>query len=587
VSKDMMKWETGADYLVAFLKAQGMDVLHNYPGGTIAPILDACVREDIAIYTSRHEQGAGYAALAQSRLTQATGVVAVTSGPGVTNLVTVVADAYFDGIPLVVLTGQVGTQDLRKDLPVRQRGFQEVDTPQVMGSIAKKVFQPTSVEQIPEMVEEAWLLSTSGRPGPVVLDLPMDIQRKPLQACSPRNLASSPSCFNEAAAADFLGELVQSIGQAKRPVLILGQGVNNDRSSKLLLDLLARWPAAVSCSLSGIGAVDTKHPSVLGFHGHTGSQLAGKAIYSADLLLVLGSRLDIRQTGTRTNEFAPSAKIFRVDVDQGELETSRVTLDKALVADTAEFLSALIKQLPEQSIDLSDWHQQLALWREEFPWIKQRLPGICPEELIRTLSENVKGQVVCVTGVGAHQHWVARHFRFHRPERILLTSAGHGAMGYDLPVAIGAALHCPDHKILCVVGDGSLQMNIQELGALVEHNLDVSLIVLDNQRLGLVSQFQLMNWPEDTACGERQSPDFVAIAQAYGISTRCISEADQILAASHWLVSTDGPKLLHVAIDAKHDILPMLLGGQRIDAMWPYYNADGSINAEDSFEGRD
>ncbi|MGI2191753.1 thiamine pyrophosphate-binding protein [Shewanella baltica] len=564
-----------ADAVIEFLAHQGIYALHNYPGGTIAPLLDACKRFGIAVYTSRNEQGAGYAALAQGKLTQLPGIVAVTSGPGVTNVLTPVADAYFDGIPMLVFTGQVGTGDLTGSKSVRQSGFQEVDTPALMKPITKAQFQPKNIVELYEILPQAWALALEGRKGPVSIDLPMDVQRTAVT--EPIKLITAALAKTNTAELDvFVDTLIEAMNTSQRPVIICGNGMTTPALVEALHKLRIHWPAAVSHSLLGIGVLPTDDNGCLGFHGHTGSQIAGKAIAESDLLLVLGSRLDVRQTGTLKANFAANAKIFRVDIDEGELAHSRIAHHAAVHSGLTEFFDTLLKNQHKLSVpELSEWNNTITQWRDQFSWPYPEYPGIAPDKLLNKLSDNLPESTLVTTGVGAHQHWVARHFRFALPQRKLLTSAGHGTMGYDLPTAIGAAIHAPESTILCIAGDGSFQMNIQELDVISELELNIKILVVDNHRLGLVSQFQLMNWETDTACGNKHSPNFALIAQGYGIQAIHCSQEAELEQALTAFIEAKGAVLLHVEINPQHDILPMLLGGQATDKMWPYFDAQG------------
>lgn len=574
------KIKVAADAVIHFLKTMGIETLHNYPGGAIAPLLDACTRFGIRVITSRHEQGAGYAALAQAKITGLPGIVAVTSGPGATNVITPVADAFFDSIPLLVFTGQVGTGDLKGDTGLRQKGFQEVDTPLLMQAITKAQFQPKSAEEFIAVLPQAWQLALDGRRGPVSIDVPMTAQRSTYECPIPLPPAIPEAKLPPESDA-FFQSLLSAITTSHRPVLICGNGMIDTKLCQHLSDLQQLWAAPVSHSLLGLGTIDSASHLTLGFHGHTGSQLAGRTITESDLILVLGSRLDVRQTGSVVEAFAPSAKIFRIDFDSTELEHSRIKSDETLNTPLALALPHLITTLESAHVKLpalSSWHEHINALKASCGWTYEEFPGISPVSVVERVSEKIIAPVICVTGVGTHQHWVARHFRFCYPKRQFFTSAGHGAMGYDLPTAIGAAFHAPETQILCIVGDGSLQMNIQELGVIQEHQLNVKIIVLDNQRLGLVSQFQLMNWDTDTACGNKHSPDFLAIAKAYGLTA---FYADTEAAFSDQLdsfIESPSAALFHIRIDERHDISPMLMGGQTLDKMWPYYNLDGTKN---------
>jgi acetolactate synthase-1/2/3 large subunit len=558
----------GADVIADAFVRHGLTRVFVYPGGTVAPILDLMEGRGIDIFCSRHEQGAGYAAIAAAKLGGQPQVVMVTSGPGVTNLATAVADAYFDSVPLVVLTGQVGTADLRAPRALRQRGFQEVDAIGLLTPITKAQFSPMAPNEVAMAIENAFRQAAEGRPGPVVVDLPMDVQRGTLTtptALPPRR-GGSPRLDGGAVA-----RAAAIIARAERPVIVAGQGVILARAHDELRRLAAAGRIPVSHSLLGLGAMPSDSPLSLGFHGHTGNQVAGLAIHHADVLLVVGSRLDVRQTGTKPDAFAPDAEIIRIDIDDTEVEHSRVKASLVLAADAATALHALADALDGTTVPAAraGWLEQIARWRAEHPLAPGPGDRLKPQQVITTLDRLTAGEsVVCVSGVGSHQQWTARHFTFDYPRRIWLTSGGHGAMGFDLPVAIGAQRARPGARVVCCVGDGSLQMNIQELASLVSYELPVKIVVLDNHRLGIVSQFQQLNWGRDPTCGEKWNPDFAAIARAYGLLAETVPDRNALEPALARALAAPGPALVHCIIDPGEDISPMLLAGQTIDAMW-------------------
>ena len=448
----------GADVIADAFVRRGLTRIFVYPGGTIGPVLDLMADRGIDIFCSRHEQGAGYAALAAARLSGCPQVVMVTSGPGVTNVTTPVADAYFDSVPLVVLTGQVGTGDLRAPRALRQRGFQEVDALGLFAPITKAQLRPMAPDEVPATIEAAFRVAADGRPGPVVVDLPMDVQRGALGRQAPAPLASTTTPRLDRA---IVNQAARLLATAQRPVIIAGQGVILARAHNELRRLAGAAHIPVSHSLLGMGAMPSDSPLALGFHGHTGNQAAGLAIHNADVLLVVGSRLDVRQTGTKPAEFAPDAQIIRVDIDDTELAHSRVAASVVLRADAATALGALADALEsaEPPASRMEWLARIACWRQQHPLIPGPGASLKPQQVIETLDRlTADDPVICVSGVGSHQQWTARHFTFDYPRRIWLTSGGHGAMGFDLPVAIGAQRARPDYRVLCCVGDGSLQI---------------------------------------------------------------------------------------------------------------------------------
>ena len=558
---------TGAELVAQAVRAAGLDTVFLFPGGTVAPVIDALGRGGVRCVCLRHEQGAGYAALAGARLGNRPAVALVSSGPGVTNAVTCVADAWYDSVPLIMLTGQVGTPDLKRSRELRQRGFQEVDTKSLMASIAKAVLQPASPGDLRAMLAEAFALAMSGRPGPVVIDLPMDVQRG--EAGDGPGIAAAPPS-PPAAPAAAVAACAEALKAARRPVLLAGAGVAMAGAESALRRFIARAPMPVTQSLPALGVFPTDHPLALGFHGHTGNQYAGLALHNADLVLVVGSRLDVRQTGTLTDRFAAGATVLRIEIDEAEIAHARVRVDLTLKTDAASGLEALTRALEGAALpDWSEWQRTVAGYRSAHPLPMGRAGALTAQRVIAAADRlTAERAVVAVTGVGSHQQWAGRHFTLDRPRRAWLTSAGHGTMGYDLPSAIGAAFARPDSLVLCFAGDGSAQLNIQELAALKEFDLPVKLFVLDNRRFAIVSQFQKLNWGSDPTCGDKVNPDFAALARAYGIEALTITQLDRLEETLAPALASPGPVLIHCLIDGAEDISPMLLAGQTLDAMW-------------------
>ncbi len=558
----------GAKVIADFLKERGINRVFVYPGGTIAPVLDELHKLDIDLFVPKHEQGAGFAALSAAKLTGEPQVCMVTSGPGVTNAVTPLADAFFDSVPVLFITGQVGTGDLAGSPKLRQRGFQEVDTPSLCRPIAKAVFQPHSPDDLSDTLHKAYQVMLSGRQGPVVLDLPMDVQRSATDRIAPTTAAETPTAATEIDET-AIQEIAGKLASAERPLILAGNGVRIGDAISELRQLAEQCGCGVSQSLPALGVFPTAHAQALGFHGHTGSQAAGKAIQEADVILAIGTRLDVRQTGTELKYFAPDAWKGRIDIDPTEITHSRVPCDITIQSDAKTGLQALlsaleVKQISEKASWLSrikDLHSEHC-YRFDHSKLK-------PQAIIESVSNQVNAtQVIVTSGVGSHQQWAARHFDYDLPSRSWLTSAGHGTMGYDLPAAIGAQLAMPDAHVICFVGDGSLQMNIQELATVVEHDLPIKIFLLDNARLAIVSQFQLFNWEVDLTTGDKKNPDFAAIAKAYGMTSYTLSDPALVEQTVSNALATAGPCLVHCMIDPFEDVSPMLLAGQKIDEMW-------------------
>lgn len=560
----------GADLVLdAFLRHQVKKVFI-FPGGTIAPILDRVEkRSAIEIVCPRTEQGAGYAALGYSRITGETAVFMVTSGPGVTNAVTPVADAYYDNIPLVVITGQVGTGDMRGDLPVRQRGFQEVDTVDLMKPIAKAVFQVKEIRDLSDVMEQAFFLAASGRRGPVVIDLPMNVQRGAIDPsdCRP---AVKRTDIAPSVPMDQIETLAQWISTAQRPVILAGGGVIACGAYAELRALADKYRIPVTMSMPGMGAYPSAAPLSLGLCGYAGSQYANMAMYKSDLLIGIGTTFHLRQTGSLPAKTVEQGRVARIDLDINELRHSRVPLDLDIHADAKSAMAALdraLQRLPAP--DTTAWLEKVKDWKAKYPLLTGKpshLPK--PQDVIAAANGAVRGKkVIVTTGVGQHQVWVPRHFDFDAPERVLLTSSGHGTMGFDLPAAIGAKIAAPDACVICFVGDGSLQMNIQELATIVERGIDIKIVVLDNHALSIVAQFQRQNWKSHPSTGDKYNPDFAAIAQAYGIASVSITSSEGMADKFRFALNCKGPVLIHCQIDPEEDLLPMLLGGRTLDDM--------------------
>jgi acetolactate synthase-1/2/3 large subunit len=559
---------TVADQIVFWLQQKGIDKVFVYPGGTIAPLINSCVQLGVKVEVFKHEQGAAYAAIAYGRVTGKTQIVMVTSGPGVTNVITPLADAYYDSTPLLLITGQVGTSDLCSGRNVRQRGFQETPTTSIVKNISKAVACPLNAEDALKNLAELFAISKKGRQGPTVLDLPVDVQRSKCTTQFPE-LKSNPVPRNEISNKNY-EEIAKALSQARRPVILLGHGALEAGAFETYQDLAEKSKAFVVCSLLGLGSFSNESERFLGYIGHTGHLVANEAVHQADFLLALGTRLDLRQTGTMTDSFVPSGKVAWINNDPDEIAFPRIKTHWALVGEAGLFATEVLKKINSVAEKDEIWFNNLKIKREKsLEDIYEESNSISPKEVllkIKELMQTSKGTVV--TGVGSHQQWAARHLSFGPNSWKLLTSGGHGAMGYDLPSAIGASLASPSEPVLCVVGDGSLLMNIQELASLAERKLFVKILVLNNSRLGIVSQFQKITWGQDPTTGDFNSVDFEYIAKGFGISADTVENKDELDRKLEKFWKTKGPNLLNVKIDHATEVVPMLLAGQMMDEMW-------------------
>lgn len=565
-----------ADWVADIFHKNSIKKIFLYPGGTIAPLINACLKMGIQIECFKSEQGAGYAALAYARVTGKTQVVMVTSGPGVTNVITPLADAFYDSTPIIFITGQIGTKDLKSRSAVRQRGFQETPTVDLTRSLSKKASCMLSMDDVFREVPEAFRLTVSDRKGPVVIDFPMDIQRlefisKDLTAAVVPNLNSTEK---QSIPSDSLivSQVAAAAAKAKRPILLLGHGALSAGIYNSYIEIANAMEALVVTSFLGIGSYDTEDKNCLGYLGHTGHLAANRAIYECDFLLVLGSRLDVRQTGTLVDQFVPDGNVAWVDSDHTELENPRVGVKWKIELDIATFCEKFICEYKGRVTDIDNaWRSNIFLLKSEQIEDRPKEGSEClqPRPVLQCIRRLIGDAAITVTtGVGCHQHWAARHLSYRPLVRQLLTSGGHGTMGYDLPSAIGAAIAQPGRRILCIVGDGSLLMNIQELASLQERSLDVKILVMNNSRLGIVSQFQLITWNADPTTGDFKSPDFMTIARGFGISADRLDNAMDLERKMLAFWSEPGPALLDVIIDSEADVVPMLLGGQHMGEMW-------------------
>lgn len=565
-----------ADWVAEVFRKNAIDRIFLYPGGTIAPLINACLKIGIRYECFKNEQGAGYAALAYARLTGRPQVVMVTSGPGVTNVVTPLADAFYDSTPLVLVTGQIGTGDLKARKAVRQRGFQEVPTVDLTRPISKKSVCLLSLEDVFREVPESFRLAAANRMGPVVIDFPMDMQRRELKDEEIPAVAGSellgkkyPSPVVDPMT---VSEVAASAATARRAVVLLGHGALSAGAYDKYVDVAAAMDALVVTSFLGVGSYDTRDKRFLGYVGHTGHLVANRAVHESDFLLVLGSRLDVRQTGTMVDKFVPGGKVAWVDADSSELANARVQTRWKIESDVAQFCVEFLRSYKGKSVGVDkDWRESLLSLKQEQREDPPMLDSayLQPRPVLQSLARLMNDTTMTVvTGVGCHQHWTARHLPYHPRRCRLLTSGGHGTMGYDLPSAIGAAMAYPDQRVLCAVGDGSLLMNIQELASLRERNLDVKILVFNNSRLGIVSQFQLITWGMDPTTGDFKVPDFVTIARGFGLPAERLDKSHEMDDKLEWLWRQEGPALLDVAIDPAADVVPMLLAGQTMGEMW-------------------
>ncbi|USP10181.1 acetolactate synthase 2 catalytic subunit [Aeromonas dhakensis] len=540
----------GAQFLVQALKKQGVTQVFGYPGGAIMPVYDALYDGGLAHQLCRHEQGAAMAAVGYARASGQVGVCIATSGPGATNLVTGLAEALLDSVPLVAISGQVPCAAVGTD------AFQEVDVLGMSLSCTKHSFMVTDVADLPQVIAEAFAIASEGRPGPVLIDLPKDVQLANVQLTkaptqSPLFAVAEPEHLSPAE----LTAARSLLAAAERPVLYVGGGVGMANAEQQLRDFAAATGMPAVTTLKGIGALDPDSPVYLGMLGMHGTKAANYAVQQCDLLLVVGARFDDRVTG-KLEEFAPEAKVIHLDVDAAEFGKRRAA-EVGITQDLKQVLPRLA-----MSLAVDPWREHCANMAREYAF-RYDHPGqpIYAPALLKQLSARLPESSVVACDVGQHQMWVAQHMRFTSP-RNHLSSAGLGTMGFGLPAAIGAKMSRPEDEVVLVSGDGSFMMNVQELGTIRRAQLKVKMVLLDNQRLGMVRQWQELFFDgrySETILSD--NPDFVALAAAFGIPGETITCKEEIAPALDRLLASESAYLLHVAISEEENVWPLVPPG--------------------------
>ena len=535
----------GAQYIVNALHQQGVTQVFGYPGGAIMPVYDALYDGGIPHLLCRHEQGAAMAAIGYARSTRQVGVCIATSGPGATNLITGLADAMLDSVPVVAITGQVGRDFIGTD------AFQEIDVLGMSLSCTKHSFMVTNPEELGAVIAEAFQIARSGRPGPVLIDVPKDVQMALVEAKPVMHLVDETVPLCDLA----LAEARRLLAAASKPVLYVGGGVVLADAVDELRSFAATTGMPAVTTLKGIGTLDPASPWFLGMLGMHGTKAANLAVQESDLLLVVGARFDDRVTG-KLAAFAPHAKVIHLDVDAAELGKRRA-VHVSLQADFKQVLPALAMPL-----QVTAWQDHCLTMREQFAW-RYDHPGdtIYAPLLLKQLSDALPENTVVTSDVGQHQMWVAQHMQFDSP-RNHISSSGLGTMGFGLPAAVGAKVARPQDEVVLVSGDGSFMMNVQELGTLRRAQLPVKMVLLDNQRLGMVRQWQELFF--DGRFSETiltDNPDFVCMASAFGIPGETISRKEEVAPALARLLASPTAYLLHVSISADDNVWPLVPPG--------------------------
>ena len=541
----------GAACMVKSLEMEGVEVLFGYPGGANLLLYDALIKSEIRQILVRNEQGAAHAASGYSRVTGKTGVCMATSGPGATNLITGVATAYMDSIPMVAITGQVSTDLIGRDV------FQEVDITGATEPFTKNNYLIKDIRDLPRIFREAFHIASTGRPGPVLIDIPKDVQTDVLDFAYPDQvhlIGYNPTLLGHPGQ---IKRAVKAMTESERPMIIVGGGTINANATEELVAFAERMQAPVATTLMGIGAFPASHPLSLGMlGGDHGVYAAKQAVAEADFLVVMGSRMADRSTGKR-EDFARSARtVVHIDVDPAEIGKN-IEIDIPIVGDIKNTLQVLLNKNFERSNP--DWIRKISDWKQVIhgTGAGDGSEGLDPMHIIHSLSAKALKDSIVVTDVGQHQIWTGRYYGFEQP-RTFLTSGGLGTMGYGLPAAIGAKIGSPDKQVILVTGDGSFQMNLTELATAAQEGLAVKIILLNNNRLGMVRELQ------EHFCAGRYTqtslngnPDFGIIAKAYGFPSIRITTIDELSAGIDELLSHQGTMLAEFMIDPAANVIPV------------------------------
>lgn len=557
---------TGAQILLESLKKEGVDVLFGYPGGAVIDIYDELPRHpELKHVLVRHEQGAVHAADGYARASGKVGCCLVTSGPGATNTVTGIATAYCDSIPLVVFTGQVPTQLIGND------AFQEVDIVGITRPCTKHNFLVKDVRNLAKTIRQAFYLARSGRPGPVLVDLPKDIMQARTEFVWPEDIFMRSYNPTYKPNLNQLRRTAEELAKARKPIILAGGGVIMANASEVLCELAHELDIPVATTLMGLGAFPANGDLWLGMVGMHGTYAANMSINHADLLVCVGARFDDRVTG-RLQDFASHARIVHIDIDPTSIRKN-VEVDVPVVGDCRQALEGILEICRAKMADTdwsgihADWLQTVHEWKANHPLAYNKNGHIKPQQVIETMYSITKGDAIIATEVGQNQMWAAQFYTFTKP-RTLLTSGGLGTMGYGFPAAIGAQFAFPDKLVINVAGDGSIQMNIQELATVVQNKIPVKVVILNNGHLGMVRQWQELFYNRNYSHTNMEAqPDFVKLAEAYGAEGYRISKPEELEDVLRKALTSPNPAFIDVMVEREENVYPMVPAGAALDEM--------------------
>jgi acetolactate synthase I/II/III large subunit len=546
------------DALMECLKAEGVDVVFGLPGGANLPTYDAFYDAGIRHILVRHEAGGGHAAEGYAKATGRVGVSLGTSGPGATNLVTPICDAMMDSVPVVFLTGQVRTDLLGTD------GFQEADTIGITMPIVKHSFMIQHPLELPRTIHEAFHIARTGRPGPVVVDIPQDLSRAdiPYEPVDDVHLPGYQPTTDGNQKQIRLA--AKALANSRRPVIYAGGGVVSANASAELTELATVDRFPVTCTVMGLGGFSATHDQWLGMLGMHGTRTANYAMDEADLIIAIGARFDDRVTG-KLSQFAPRAKFIHIDIDPAEI-SKNVPAHIPIVGDARNILPRLTAEYRAQSPDpsrLEEWWTRIRIWQERHPlgYADSTDSEIKPQYMVKALYEATGGDAIVTSDVGQHQMWTAQYFHFDRPRR-WINSGGLGTMGFGLPAAMGAKVGCPDQTVVCIAGDGSVQMNMQELATCAQEGIAIKVFIMNNGYLGMVRQWQELFWDKRYSQVDMgQWPDFVKVAEAYGATGMRLEDKRTLVSDMQTALATEGPVLVDVRVTREENTYPMIPAG--------------------------